>query len=70
MVRILMGTIVAVGQRKITLDDIPRLIEQKDRTKMGITMPAAGLVLEKVFYRHNLFGNDSWPYVRGDGNEK
>lgn len=70
MVRILMGTIVAVGQRKIASEDIPRLIEQKDRTKMGITMPASGLVLEKVFYRYNLFGNDSWPYVRGDENGK
>lgn len=70
MVRILMGTIVAVGQKKIALCDIAALIEQKDRTKMGITMPAAGLVLEKVFYRHNLFDNDSWPYARGDENGK
>ncbi|MGI6090491.1 MAG: tRNA pseudouridine(38-40) synthase TruA [Saccharofermentanales bacterium] len=70
MVRILMGTIVAVGQKKIALCDIAALIEQKDRTKMGITMPAAGLVLEKVFYCHNLFDNDSWPYARGDENGK
>ncbi len=62
MVRILMGTIAEAGQGKLNPADIPDLLQAKDRTKMGKTMPPEGLTLDKVYYRENLFGEGAWPY--------
>ena len=50
MVRIISGTIVDVGLGKINPEDIPEIIESKDRTKAGKTLPAHGLYLVKVYY--------------------
>ena len=50
MVRILAGTLVAVAQGKLMAEDLPQIIKDKDRTKAGKTMPAAGLCLEAVYY--------------------
>ncbi len=35
---------------KIEADDITKIIEEKDRTKAGKTLPAHGLYLVKVEY--------------------
>ena len=50
MVRIIAGTIVDVGLGKIKPEEIPEIIESKDRTKAGKTLPPYGLVLVKVEY--------------------
>jgi tRNA pseudouridine38-40 synthase len=50
MVRKITGALVDVGRGKIRLDDIPRLLELRDRTKSGTTMPPHGLCLVKVEY--------------------
>lgn len=50
MVRIMTGTLVEVGRGRIAVDDLPRLLEIGDRRRMGVTAPAAGLYLDKVFY--------------------
>ena len=50
MVRIIAGTLVDVGLGKIKADDIPKIIEAKDRTKAGKTLPPYGLMLLKVDY--------------------
>lgn len=50
MVRIISGTLLYVGLGKIGLDNIPQIIEAKDREKAGETMPAKGLCLVKVEY--------------------
>lgn len=50
MVRIIVGTIVDVGLGKIKPDDIPEIIESKDRTKAGKTLPPHGLYLVSVKY--------------------
>ena len=50
MVRIIAGTLVDVGLGKIEPEEIPSIIESKDRTKAGKTLPAHGLRLMKVFY--------------------
>lgn len=36
---------------KIKPEEIPQIIEQKDRTKAGKTLPAHGLYLVRVEYR-------------------
>lgn len=50
MVRILSGTLLYASIGKINPLDIPEMIMSKDRSKVGITLPAHGLYLEKVLY--------------------
>jgi tRNA pseudouridine38-40 synthase len=50
MVRILVGTLVEVGRGKFTRDDLLRIQAAGDRTKAGMTAPAAGLTLIRVTY--------------------
>jgi tRNA pseudouridine38-40 synthase len=50
MVRNIVGTLIYIGRGKILLDDLPNLIQSHDRTQIGMTAPAHGLFLEKVFY--------------------
>ncbi len=50
MVRIIVGTLIAVNENKITADDIPRIIEAKNRNAAGKTANPQGLYLNRVFY--------------------
>ena len=50
MVRIMTGTLLYVSQGKIKAGDISDIIKSKNRTKAGITAPAHGLYLNKVYY--------------------
>ncbi|MDO5557712.1 MAG: tRNA pseudouridine(38-40) synthase TruA [Clostridia bacterium] len=50
MVRIIAGTLVDVGLGKIQVDEIEKIIESKDRTRAGKTLPPNGLFLVKVEY--------------------
>ena len=50
MVRILTGTLVEVGTGKRSPDEIPALIEARDRRLAGPTAPAQGLCLMQVDY--------------------
>lgn len=50
MVRIIVGTAVAVSDGRISVSEIPFILESKQREKAGVTAPAQGLFLEKVHY--------------------
>lgn len=50
MVRILAGTLLAVGQGKIASDEIEKITAARDRSLAGSTMPACGLYLNRVIY--------------------
>ena len=50
MCRGIAGTLVQVGQGKISPGEIERILSSKDRRVAGMTAPAHGLVLWKVFY--------------------
>lgn len=50
MVRIMVGTLLHVQQGKFSPEDIPKIIDGKDRKLAGPTAPACGLYLNKVFY--------------------
>lgn len=50
MVRILTGTLVEVGSGDRLPEEIPAILEKKDRRFAGKTAPAHGLYLWKVFY--------------------
>lgn len=51
MVRIIAGTLVKAGEGKIKPEDIPVIIERKDRDHLGTTLPAKGLFLMGIRYR-------------------
>ena len=50
MVRIISGTLLDVGLGKIQPEEIPNMIESKDRQRAGKTLPAHGLYLVEVKY--------------------
>lgn len=51
MCRGIVGTLVYVGQGKIAVRDVKEILAAKDRSAAGMTAPAHGLVLWKVFYK-------------------
>jgi tRNA pseudouridine38-40 synthase len=50
MVRAIVGTMIEVGQHKISLDDFREIIESKNRGEAGLSVPAKGLFLMDVCY--------------------
>ncbi|MDE6519629.1 MAG: tRNA pseudouridine(38-40) synthase TruA [Ruminococcus sp.] len=50
MIRIIAGTLIDVNEGKFSPDDIPAIIEAKNRLKAGRTAMAHGLYLNRVFY--------------------
>ncbi|HID39310.1 MAG TPA: tRNA pseudouridine(38-40) synthase TruA, partial [Calditrichaeota bacterium] len=50
MVRAVVGTLIALGQGKIDLNYFMHILKSGDRTKIPLTAPAQGLVLENVIY--------------------
>ncbi len=50
MVRIMTGTLVAVGKGKIKPSDMPKIIKARDRTAAFTTAPPEGLTLVRVEY--------------------
>ncbi len=50
MCRGIVGTLVQVGQGKIPPLEIQKILTRRDRREAGMTAPAQGLVLWKVFY--------------------
>ncbi len=55
MVRAIVGTLIDVGRNKINLDTFIEIIEQKDRSAAGFSVPAHGLFLHKVEYPKSVF---------------
>ena len=51
MCRGIVGTLVQVGQGKIPLAKVGGILASRDRRVAGMTAPAHGLVLWKVFYQ-------------------
>jgi tRNA pseudouridine38-40 synthase len=51
MCRAIVGTLVQIGLGKFPPDDMVRILDSKDRRVGGMSAPAHGLVLWKVFYR-------------------
>lgn len=55
MVRAIVGTIIEVGLKKISIDDFKSILQSRDRSKAGYSVPAHGLYLEKVYYPKHIF---------------
>jgi tRNA pseudouridine38-40 synthase len=50
MVRAVVGTLIEVGLEKITLNEFRLIIDSKNRSNAGVSVPAKGLFLTKVEY--------------------
>ena len=50
MVRIMVGTLLAVSRGAIEPEDIPDIIASRDRSRAGMTALPCGLYLNRVFY--------------------
>jgi len=50
MVRTIVGTLVEVGRKRISPEDMKTILEAKDRNKAGPTAPPQGLCLVRVYY--------------------
>nr|WP_300002821.1 tRNA pseudouridine(38-40) synthase TruA [Tissierella sp.] len=62
MVRIIVGTFIYVGIGKIKIEDIPKIINGKNRLLAGVTANPEGLFLEKVYYEKNGLDKDKGMY--------
>lgn len=54
MVRIMVGTLLDIAKGRLPQGCIPALLAGRDRTKAGVTAPAEGLSLWKVYYNEDL----------------
>jgi tRNA pseudouridine38-40 synthase len=50
MCRGIVGTLIQVGRGRFAAEDVQAMLDAKDRRVAGMTAPAQGLVLWKVFY--------------------
>lgn len=50
MVRNMVGTLIRVGLKRISIEEFKEIIRSKDRSRAGEMAPAQGLFLRKVFY--------------------
>ena len=50
MVRIMVGTLLAIADGRLPADAVPVILAGGDRAQAGPTAPAKGLCLERVFY--------------------
>ena len=55
MVRAIVGTLIDVGRNKITIDQFRKIIEQKNRSAAGFSVPAHGLFLHSIEYPKSTF---------------
>ncbi|MBR1443432.1 MAG: tRNA pseudouridine(38-40) synthase TruA [Firmicutes bacterium] len=52
MVRIIAGTLIAVGEGRIKSDELEEIIRSKQRERAGKTADACGLTLLEIYYRN------------------
>lgn len=55
MVRAIVGTLLEVGQGRMNMEELKRIVENKNRSDAGFSVPAHGLHLTKVVYPAELF---------------
>lgn len=59
MIRIMAGTLIAVGQGQLSPDEILEIISCRDRQKAGSTAEPQGLTLQEIYYDFKVKSVDS-----------
>ena len=57
MVRAIVGTMIEIGEGKLTLEEFTNIIEGQDRTLARYSIPADGLFLSDIQYPNSLLNN-------------
>jgi tRNA pseudouridine38-40 synthase len=57
MVRAIVGTLVEVGRGKLDIDGFRKVIESKNRSKAGTSVPGHALYLAEIGYPEDITGN-------------
>ena len=55
MVRSMVGTLLQVGEKKMSPDSVRDILAKKNRSLAGKTVPAHGLFLHKIEYSNKIF---------------
>ncbi|PIB36751.1 tRNA pseudouridine(38-40) synthase TruA [Reichenbachiella sp. 5M10] len=55
MIRAMVGTMLLVGEGKINLDTFAAILESRDRTRAGRSVPACGLYLKDIIYPKDVY---------------
>ena len=55
MVRAIVGTLIDIGRNNISQEDFIQIIENKNRSDAGVSVPAHGLFLTNITYADKLF---------------
>ena len=58
MVRAVVGTLIEIGKGKVSLNDFKKIIDSKNRSNAGPSVPPQGLFLTEVLYPKNIFINE------------
>lgn len=61
MVRILAGTLVDIGKTSLDPNAIAKALESGSRADLGVTAPASGLCLQRIWLRRAFPPDLSWP---------
>lgn len=66
MIRIIVGTLLTIGQKQESVSYLKNIVKAQDRTKAGKTVKPDGLTLIAVEYpeEYNLFEDDNNPKIR------
>ena len=56
MVRAIVGSLIDLGKGKISIENLQEIVESRNRSKAGISVPAHALYLSSV----------SYPYITND----
>lgn len=56
MVRAIVGTMIEIGEGKLSLEDFENILKSKNRSEAGMSVPAKGLFLARIEY----------PYITSD----
>jgi len=60
MVRRMVGTLLLVGQKRLSLDEFAAIVQQADKTHSGAAAPPHGLCLVRVDYPEEFGVNEQW----------
>lgn len=66
MVRIMVGTLLAVAEQKYLPEEIVRITESRDRCAAGMTVAPVGLYLNRVQYRNPVLEGDCILLQKGE----